>query len=69
MPAASEIVEPLRIVGKAVVNGGSVGIPFDNGRFQRWTPVGMRIVVQHWFPGAEFPTTTPGVLGIGHRAE
>src|SRR5437868_3909925 len=33
------VVEPVRIAGKAVVNGGSIVMAFDNGRVQRWTPI------------------------------
>ena len=61
------VVEPVRIGGKAVVNGGSIVMIFDNGRVQRWTPIGKRFVVEHWFPGSQFPTATPGVLGIAER--
>ena len=61
------VVEPVRIAGKAVVNGGSIVMVFDNGRVQRWTPIGKRFVVEHWFPGAQFPTATPGTQGIAER--
>ena len=67
---AATVVEPVRIAGgKAVVNGGSVVVVFDNGRVQRWTPVGKRFVVEHWFPGSQFPTANPGVLGIAERPQ
>jgi hypothetical protein len=62
------VIEPVRIAGKAVVNGGSIVIVFDNGRVQRWTPVGARYVVEHWFPGSQFPTVTHGTQGIAERA-
>jgi hypothetical protein len=63
------VVEPVRIAGgKAVVSGGSVVLVFENGRVQRWTPVGKRFAVEHWFPGSQFPTAGPGVLGIADRA-
>jgi hypothetical protein len=62
------VVEPVRIAGKAVVNGCSIVMVFDNGRVQRWTPVGKRFVVEHWFPGSQFPTVTPGTQGIAERA-
>jgi hypothetical protein len=62
------VVEPVRIAGKAVVNGSSIVMTFDNGRVQRWTPIGGRFVVEHWFPGSQFPTATPGTQGIAERA-
>jgi hypothetical protein len=66
----TSVVEPVRISGgKAVVNGSSVVLVFEGGRIQRWTPVTKRLVVEHWFPGSQFPTTTPGVLGIAERAK
>ena len=66
---AASVVEPVRIAGgKAVVNGGSVVMVFEGGRVQRWTPVGKRFVVEHWFPGSQFPTANPGVLGIAEHA-
>jgi hypothetical protein len=63
------VVEPVRITGKAVVNGSSIVMVFDNGRVQRWTPIGKRFVVEHWFPGSQFPTAAAGVLGIAERAQ
>jgi hypothetical protein len=66
----ASVVEPVRISGgKAVVSGGSVLMVFENGRVQRWTPIGKRFVVEHWFPGSQFPTAAPGVLGIAERAK
>jgi hypothetical protein len=58
------VVEPVRIPGKAVLNGGAVVMVFENGRVQRWTRVGRRLVVEHWFPESPFPSTMPGVVGI-----
>jgi hypothetical protein len=64
------VVEPVRFAGgKAVVNGSAVVMVFENGRVQRWTPVGKRLVVEHWFPGSQFPTASPGVLGIAERTQ
>jgi hypothetical protein len=58
------VVEPLRsATGKAEVQGGSVVIVYQDDRVERWTPVGKRMVVEHWYPGARFPSGTP-VLGI-----
>src|SRR5262245_58019020 len=61
------VVEPVRIPGKAAVSGPAVLMLFENGRAQRWTPVGSRFVVEHWFPGTQFPTTAAGVLGVAER--
>lgn len=63
------VVEPLRASGgKAAVKGGSVVIVFEDDRVERWTPVGRRLVVEHWFPGSQLPTATP-VLGIAERIQ
>ncbi len=51
------------IRGKAEVKDGSVVIVYQDDRVERWTPVGKRMVVEHWYPGAQFPSGTP-VLGI-----
>ena len=58
------VVEPRRTSGgKAVVRANSAVITFDDDRVERWTHVGKRFVVEHWFPGSRFPNGTP-VLGI-----
>src|SRR5262249_32942906 len=60
--------EPLRRArGKAEVSGNSVVLTFHDDRVERWTPVGQRFVVEHWFPGSQFPGAVP-VLGIAERA-
>jgi hypothetical protein len=53
--------------GMAEVKGGSVVITFNDNRVERWTPVGKRYVVEHWFPASQVPVTTP-VLGIAEAA-
>jgi hypothetical protein len=53
--------------GTVVVKRGSVVMTFNDDRVERWTAVGKRFVVEHWFPGAAFTTATP-VLGIAERA-
>jgi hypothetical protein len=64
----SSVEEPRRrCVGMAVVRGGSVVITFGDDRVERWTPVGARYVVEHWFPASQVPVATP-VLGIAQRA-
>src|SRR4051794_4933976 len=60
----STVEEPRRrCVGMAVVKAGSVVMTFGDDRVERWTPVGERYVVEHWFPASRVPVTTP-VLGI-----
>jgi hypothetical protein len=64
----SSVEEPQRrCVGMAVVKGGSAVITFGDDRVERWTPVGKKYVVEHWFPASQVPVTTP-VLGIAERA-
>jgi hypothetical protein len=63
------LIEPARrSSGHAVVEGKSVMIRFDDDRIERWTPVGKRYVVEHWFPASRFPPAEP-VLGIAERKE
>jgi RNA polymerase sigma factor (sigma-70 family) len=49
--------------GKAAGTSGSVVITYEDDRVERWTPVGRRQVVEHWFPASRYPKATP-VLGI-----
>ena len=63
------VVEPLRTAGgKARVEESSVVITFDDDRVERWTAVGKRHVVEHWFPTSHFTTASP-VFGISERRE
>ena len=65
----STVEEPRRRSnGMAEVKGGSVVITFNDNRVERWTPVGKRYVVEHWFPASQVPVTTP-VLGIAEAAQ
>jgi hypothetical protein len=65
----STVEEPRRQSnGMAVVKEGSVVITFNDDRIERWTPVGKRFVVEHWFPGSQRTAVTP-VLGIAERAQ
>jgi hypothetical protein len=65
----ASVVEPLRTAGgNAVVKGNSVVIVYEDDRVERWTPVGKRLVVEHWFPASQLPTATP-VLGIAESDE
>jgi len=52
--------------GTVVVKHGSAVMTFHDDRVERWTAVGKRFVVEHWFPGSGFPAATP-VLGIAER--
>jgi hypothetical protein len=64
----ASVAEPLRTSnGRVEVKGGSVVIVYQDDRVERWTPVGKRMVVEHWYPGARFPSGTP-VLGIADGA-
>jgi hypothetical protein len=65
----ASVVEPRRTsAGKTTVQGGSAVITFEDDRIERWTAVGKRFVVEHWFPGSQFPNGT-SVLGIAERAK
>ncbi len=64
----ASVVEPLRTSnGMAEVKGGAVVIVYQDDRVERWSPVGKRMVVEHWHPGGPFPSGTP-VLGIAEVA-
>jgi hypothetical protein len=54
--------------GMAEVKGGSLVITFNDNRVERWTPVGKRYVVEHWFPASQVPVVSP-VLGIAEAAQ
>jgi formylglycine-generating enzyme required for sulfatase activity len=55
-----------RSCGTVVVKHGSSVMTFHDDRVERWTSVGKRFVVEHWFPGSGFPAATP-VLGIAEH--
>jgi hypothetical protein len=60
--------EPKRSAdGKAEVKGNALVITFADDRVERWTTVDKRVVVEHFFPGTEFPAGAR-VLGIGGAA-
>jgi hypothetical protein len=60
------VAEPKRTsAGKVTAREGSFVLTFDDDRVERWTAVGKRMVVEHWFPATQFPGGTP-VLGIAH---
>jgi len=63
------VIEAQRAAGgKTTVRNGSVVIVYDDDRVERWTPVGKRMVVEHWYPGSSMMTATP-VLGIAERLQ
>jgi hypothetical protein len=63
----ASVVEPRRsAAGKVTVKDGSFIIACTDDRVERWTPVGTRMVVEHWFPASQVPVVAP-VLGIAER--
>jgi hypothetical protein len=59
--------EPKRSAdGKAELKDNVLVIRFADSRFERWTTVDKRVVVEHYFPGTEFPVGAR-VLGIADR--
>jgi hypothetical protein len=54
--------------GKVTLKNGSFVIACEDDRLERWTPVGKRMVVEHWSPGSQVPVVTP-VFGIAARAQ
>jgi hypothetical protein len=58
------VTEPARTSdGKVTALQGSFLVVCDDDRVERWTPVGKRMVVEHWFPASQFPNGAP-VRGI-----
>ncbi len=68
------VSEPHRTaVGRMEVRGASEVISYDDDRAERWTPVGERCVVEHWFPIPPALKRMPGSagspgLGFSHPA-
>jgi hypothetical protein len=63
----ASVAEPRRSSGgKVTARDGAVVVTYDDDRVERWTPVGRKAVVEHWFPGSAFPSGSP-VLGIARR--
>lgn len=63
---ASVLEEKRKADGKAEVKSGVIVIVFEDDRVERWTPVGRKMVVEHWCPASAFPAGA-SVLGIGKR--
>ena len=60
--------EPKRSAdGKAEMKDNALIITFADDRVERWTAVDKRVVVEHFFPGSEYPARSR-VLGIADRA-
>ena len=57
------VSEPNRISDGKVTAGSSFLFVCEDGRIERWTPVGRRMVVEHWASSDQFPNGTP-VRGI-----
>jgi hypothetical protein len=63
----ASVAEPLRTsAGKTEVKDDSIVLVFQDDRVERWTPVGSKMVVEHWAARAQFPNGRP-VLGIGQK--
>jgi hypothetical protein len=59
--------EPLRqSTGTPAAQDGAFVIAFGDDRTERWTAVGNKWVVEHWFPSATYPAGRP-VVGIAKR--
>jgi hypothetical protein len=63
---ASVLEEKRKADGKAEVKSGVIVICYEDDRVERWTAVGRKMVVEHWYPASAFPAG-PAVLGIGKR--
>ena len=60
----ASVTEPNRSsAGKVTAVPGSFLFVCEDGRVERWTPVGRRMVVEHWASSDQFPNGTP-VKGI-----
>jgi hypothetical protein len=56
-----------RALGAVAREGNALLLTFKDDRVERWTPVGERYVVEHWFPGSQRQAVAP-VLGIAERS-
>jgi len=60
----ANVTEPARTSdGKVTSLQGSFLFVCEDSRIERWTPVGKRMVVEHWASSDQFPNGTP-VKGI-----
>jgi hypothetical protein len=66
---SATVVEPLRASpGRVELGARSVVIRYDDDRVERCTPLGRRMIVEHWFPASAFPAGK-AVLGVARRAK
>lgn len=66
---SASVVEKLRDAGaKTEFQDGSLILRYSDDRVERWTPIGQRAVVEHWYPAANYPSGKP-VLGIADRTD
>lgn len=47
-------------------DAGRIIVTYDDDRLERWTPVGHRMVVEHWHPASAYPDAKP-IVGIAER--
>ena len=67
--ATATVTEPARTAdAKVTAIQGTYLVVYDDDRVERWTPVGRRMVVEHWAPGSVFPTGT-AVRGIAELTD
>ena len=60
----ASVTEPARTSdGKVTAIGTTFVIVCEDDRVERWTPVGKRMVVEHWAAADQYPNGTP-VRGI-----
>ncbi len=65
---ASVVELTRKSAGTATIDGGAIVIAWDDNRVERWTTVGNRLVVEHWFPANQMATAKP-VFGIAIKAD
>src|SRR5215472_14809787 len=52
----ASVVEPRRSAGgRVTAKDGSFVVACEDDRLERWTPVGQRMAVEHWYPGSRVP--------------
>lgn len=60
--------EEEQILGE-FAGGGYLLLEFDDGKLERITPAGSRLLVEHFDPRNRFPNHPPTHIGIGVRIE
>lgn len=64
---ASVLETRRKSAGKTDVRDGSLLVIYDDDRVERWTAIGRRAVVEHWFPATAYPHKPP-VMGIAEAS-